>query len=87
MGNLNTTDSLPDYVTKSYTGLSDNSNKDRIIVSFDSVWNRFEKMYVTQHSDQVNFDQNHTYCISLDLLKDIQELRLKEFLRETMNDF
>ncbi len=68
-----------------YSGYSDNSNTDRITVSFDRRRRRFEKIYVTQHSDQVNFDQNHTYRISLDLLKDIQELSLNKFLRETMN--
>ncbi len=85
VGNLNTTDSLPDYVTENYTGYSDNSNKDRIIVSFDPRRRRFENIYVTQHSDQVNFDQNHTYRISAELIKDIQELSRKEFLREHTN--
>ncbi len=33
VGNLNTTDSMPYYVTENYTGLSDDSNK--IIVYFD----------------------------------------------------
>ncbi len=60
---------------------SDNSNTDRIIVSFTSGWKRFENIYVTQHSDQVHFDQNHTYCISIDLLKNIQDLSREEFLR------
>ncbi len=74
VGNLNTTDSLPDYVTENYTGYSDNSNKDRIIVSFDPRRKRFENVYVTQHSDQVNFDQNHTYRISAELIEEIQDL-------------
>ncbi|XP_043090621.1 uncharacterized protein LOC122341330 [Puntigrus tetrazona] len=86
VGNLNTPGSLPGYVTEHHTGYSDDSNTDRIIVSFNSSCNRLEKIYVTQHSDEVNFDQNRTYNISLDLLKDIQELRLKEFLRESVND-
>uniref|UniRef100_A0A9J8CBI4 Uncharacterized protein n=1 Tax=Cyprinus carpio carpio TaxID=630221 RepID=A0A9J8CBI4_CYPCA len=85
VGNLSSTDSLPHYVTKNYTGQSDNSNIDRIMVSFNSSWNIFEKIYVTQHSDEVHFDQNHTYCISPKLLKDIQELSLKKFLRKTIN--
>ncbi len=82
VGNLSTTDSLPDYVTEHYTGYSDNSNMDRIIASFDPRRRRFENIYVTQHSDQVNFDQNHTYRISAELIKDIQDLNRKEFLSE-----
>ncbi|XP_058649827.1 uncharacterized protein LOC131551120 [Onychostoma macrolepis] len=85
VGNLNTAGSLPDYVTENYTGYSDSSNKDRIIVSFDPRWRRFEKIYVTQHSDQTNFDQNHTYCISLDLLMDIKGLKREDFLRGRTN--
>uniref|UniRef100_A0A8C1WCD1 Uncharacterized protein n=1 Tax=Cyprinus carpio TaxID=7962 RepID=A0A8C1WCD1_CYPCA len=85
VGNLSSTNSLPDYVIENYTGYSDNSNKDRIIVSFDSGWNRFEKIYVTQHSGQVKFDQNRTYCISTELIKDIQDLNLEDFLRGRTN--
>ncbi|RXN09077.1 interferon-inducible Gig1 [Labeo rohita] len=85
VGNLNITDSLPDYVTQNHTGYSDNSNKDRIIVSFDPRRRRFENIYVTQHSDQVNFDQNHTYRISAELIKDIQDLSLRKFLRKPKN--
>ncbi|XP_058650185.1 uncharacterized protein LOC131551323 [Onychostoma macrolepis] len=85
VGNLHNAGSLPDYVTENYTGYSDNSNKDRIIVSFDSRLNKFEKIYVTQHSDQVHFDQNHTYCVSIDLLKDIKELSREEFIRGRTN--
>ncbi len=47
---------------------------------------RFDKMYVTQHSDQTHFDQNQAYCISIDLLKNIKELSREDFLRETTND-
>ncbi|KAK9981518.1 hypothetical protein ABG768_001047 [Culter alburnus] len=85
VGNLNTTDSLPRYVTKNYKGWSDESNTDRIIVSFDSRWNRFDSIYVTRHSDLVRFDQNHTYCISIHLLKEIEGLNHAEFLTKTMN--
>lgn len=85
VGNLHKAGSLPPYVTKKYTGYSDDSNKDRIIVSFDSKLNKFEKIYVTQHSDQVNFDQNHTYCISNDLLKDIKKSSHEDFLRGRTN--
>ncbi len=90
VGNLNTPGSLPfrlpDYVTKNYTGYSDSSNTDRIVVSFDSSWNRFDSIYVTQHSDQTNFDQNHTYCISLDLLKRIKVLNRGHLHREMMKN-
>ncbi|KAL1281790.1 hypothetical protein QQF64_000593 [Cirrhinus molitorella] len=86
VGNLHKSDSLPDYVTENYTGHSDSSNKDRIIVSFNSRWKTFENIYVTQHSDQFHFDQNHTYCISIALLKDIKELsRNKDFPRGRTN--
>ncbi len=85
VGNLHNAGSLPYYVTENYTGHSDNSNTDRIIVSFDSGRKRFENIYVTQHSDQVHFDQNHTYCISVDLLKNIQDLSREEFLRGRTN--
>ncbi|XP_056312504.1 uncharacterized protein LOC130225094 [Danio aesculapii] len=71
VGNLNYTASLPDYVTGNYTGHSDDSNCDRIIASYDSGWDMFGEIYVTRHSDQRNFDQNHTYRISTDLLKAI----------------
>ncbi|KAK9981513.1 hypothetical protein ABG768_001042 [Culter alburnus] len=82
VGNLNTTGSLPLYVTQYYTGYIDNSNTDRIIVLFNSRWNRFDSIYVTQHSDQVRFDQNHTYCISIKLMKDIKNLSREDFLKE-----
>ncbi|XP_043090428.1 uncharacterized protein LOC122341118 [Puntigrus tetrazona] len=81
VGNLHKADSLPEYVTRRYTGDLDGSNTDRIIVSFNPVWRRFESVYVTQHSDQVHFDQNRTYRISPDLIKDIKDLSRKDFLR------
>uniref|UniRef100_A0A673I7I1 Uncharacterized protein n=1 Tax=Sinocyclocheilus rhinocerous TaxID=307959 RepID=A0A673I7I1_9TELE len=85
VGNLHSTGSLPYYVTENYTGYSDSSNTDRIIVSFDSRRRRFENVYVTQHSDQVHFDQNHTYCISTELIKDIQDLSREAFLSGRTN--
>ncbi|XP_026128191.1 uncharacterized protein LOC113108961 [Carassius auratus] len=86
VGNLSTPGSLPLYVTRHYTGELDSSNKDRIIVSFDSGWNRFHHIYVTRHSDQTNFDPSHTFRISLGLLREIKRLSYEDFLRETMND-
>uniref|UniRef100_A0A9J8CHI0 Uncharacterized protein n=1 Tax=Cyprinus carpio carpio TaxID=630221 RepID=A0A9J8CHI0_CYPCA len=85
VGNLHNAGSLPDYVTENYSGYSDSSNKDRIIVSFNSRLNKFEKIYVTQHSDKVHFDQNHTYCISTDLLKEIKQLSRDKFLKGRTN--
>jgi len=83
VGNLNKTGSLPGYVTEKYSRWSNDSNKDRIIVSFNSGWNRFDSMYVTQHSGVLSFDQNHTYNISIDLLMKIKSLNHAEFLRQT----
>ncbi len=89
VGNLSATGSqpyrLPYYVTENYTRHSD-SNTDRIIVSFNSSWNRFDSIYVTRHSDQTNFDQNHTCCISIDLLKSIKMLNREHFRREIINN-
>lgn len=85
VGNLNTPDSLPYYVIEYHSGHSDNSNKDRIIVSYNSRQRRFMNVYVTQHSDQKHFDQNHTYRISIDLLKDIQGLSREDFLSGRTN--
>jgi len=89
VGNLHITDSLPDYVTDDDTGfLNDDSNTDRIIVLFRSHWStsQFDRIYVTQHSDPVNFDQNHTYCIRTKLIKAIKRLSRNKFLRKTLND-
>uniref|UniRef100_A0A9J8BZI1 Uncharacterized protein n=1 Tax=Cyprinus carpio carpio TaxID=630221 RepID=A0A9J8BZI1_CYPCA len=86
VGNLHNAALLPYYVTENYSGYSDNSNKDRIIVSFDSRLNRFDSIYVTQHSDQTNFDQNHTYDINIRLLKEIKTLNREHFCREMKNN-
>uniref|UniRef100_A0A8C2G9S5 Uncharacterized protein n=1 Tax=Cyprinus carpio TaxID=7962 RepID=A0A8C2G9S5_CYPCA len=85
VGNLRTCGSLPKYVTKNYTRHSKKSNTDRIIVSFNSGCNRFENIYVTQHSDRVKFDRNRTYCISTELIKDIQDLSREDFLSGCTN--
>lgn len=85
VGNLKYTDSLPEYLTEDYTRYLDDSNTDRIIVSFKYGSNqaRFESIYVTQHSDPSHFDQNHTYHVSTDLMKDIQKLSMEKFLKKT----
>lgn len=89
-GNLNHPDhSLPYYVTENFTGYSDASNTDRIIVSLLTDWNghlRFHEIYVTQHSDQTHFDMSRTYRISPGLMKDIRNLTQAKFLRQMEND-
>ncbi|TSX30744.1 hypothetical protein Baya_13721 [Bagarius yarrelli] len=75
--------SLPKYLRKDYTGLIDDSNMDRIIVSFNKNTNSFDKVYVTQHRDQSNFNKNSTYDISSCLVMMIRELPLEKFLSKT----
>ncbi|XP_060771992.1 uncharacterized protein LOC132882904 [Neoarius graeffei] len=83
VGNLNKPRSyeLPHYVREEYTGLYDNSNTDRIIVSMDNEW--FDKVYVTEHNDRSNYNSDVTYRISKGLLKLIQGLSLNDFLWRT----
>uniref|UniRef100_A0A3B4BP40 Uncharacterized protein n=1 Tax=Pygocentrus nattereri TaxID=42514 RepID=A0A3B4BP40_PYGNA len=56
---------LPHYVTEVKTH-QQGSNTDRIIVSRDDVW--FDKVYITTHRDESNFDIDSTYRISKGLL-------------------
>ncbi|XP_051983580.1 uncharacterized protein LOC127644434 [Xyrauchen texanus] len=85
VGNLNTLNAaLPPYVTENYTGRTDDSNTDRIIISFDKNLNRFDCIYVTKHSDKSHFNRNCTFRISQGLIKLIQRLSWKE-LEETVN--
>ncbi|XP_055060370.2 uncharacterized protein [Misgurnus anguillicaudatus] len=85
VGNLNDSGSLPPYVTVNHNRNHADSNKDRIIVCYNSDLRRFDRIYVTQHADQVNFDQNHTYRISQGLIRTIGSMALGEFLRQTKN--
>ncbi|XP_072526260.1 uncharacterized protein [Salminus brasiliensis] len=80
VGNLNSAgaDELPEYVREDYTGLQDNSNMDRIIVSLDC--DCFSRVYVTEHDDRTNYNPCATYRISKGLLKVIKNLELEEFL-------
>ncbi|XP_036438905.1 uncharacterized protein LOC118816572 [Colossoma macropomum] len=71
---------LPDYVTEDKTRKQDGSNMDRIIVSRDNVW--FDRVYITAHKDESNFDIDSTYRISKGLLRIISQLTLEEFLYE-----
>lgn len=85
VGNLNDSGSLPYYVTVNHKRNRADSNKDRIIVGYNSDLRSFDRIYVTQHADPVNFDQNHTYRISQGLIRTIGSLALEEFLRQMKN--
>ncbi|XP_073716645.1 uncharacterized protein [Misgurnus anguillicaudatus] len=85
VGNLNDSGSLPSYVTVNHNRNRADSNKDRIIVRYNSGLSSFDRIYVTQHADHVNFDQNHTYRISQGLIRTIGSMALGEFLRQTRN--
>ncbi|XP_053087128.1 uncharacterized protein LOC113524534 [Pangasianodon hypophthalmus] len=82
VGNLNSegADELPDYVCQAYTGLYDNSNKDRIIVSLKNGY--FDKVYITEHLDEWNYNPNKTYCINNKLIKYISRKKRMNFLNE-----
>lgn len=92
VGNLSTRhyhpDALPHAVNKNYDPDVPASNTDRIVASVDSFGNKvwFDKIYVTQHSDQTHFDQNRTYLISREIIEDIKNLTPGEFLRQMKND-
>ncbi|XP_036438902.1 uncharacterized protein LOC118816569 [Colossoma macropomum] len=83
VGNLNSAgaDELPDYVREDYTGLMDDSNMDRIIVSLDD--DMFDRVYVTEHDSRIHYNPNATYRISKGLLQIISDLELEDFLRKT----
>ncbi|KAI4905806.1 hypothetical protein NFI96_002377 [Prochilodus magdalenae] len=71
---------LPGYVRKDFTGNTDRSNMDRIIVSLDDEW--FDKVYITEHINESEYDINRTYRITRGLLMIIRRLTLEEFLEE-----
>ncbi|XP_058242686.1 uncharacterized protein LOC131351308 [Hemibagrus wyckioides] len=72
---------LPPYVREHYNKDINNSNKDRIIIS--SINMSVYTVYVTEHSDQSNFNKRATYQISKRLIMIIRGLRLDEFLQRT----
>ncbi|XP_048051074.1 uncharacterized protein LOC125271132 isoform X2 [Megalobrama amblycephala] len=83
VGNLNSpgAEELPDYVSEDNSPDLHNSNTDRIIVSlYDEEW--FHRVYVTQHHNRSNYDQNATYRISRGLLMIIRRRSLEYFLEE-----
>lgn len=71
---------LPDYVLEDYTNHHDKSNKDRVIVSVDDEW--FDKVYITEHQGQSNYNSDATCCISRGLLMIIRRMTLQDFLSE-----
>ncbi|XP_058242683.1 uncharacterized protein LOC131351307 isoform X2 [Hemibagrus wyckioides] len=85
VGNLNKAgaDDLPDYVLEDYNQNPDHceSNMERIIVSVDDEC--IERVYVTEHTDQADFNKEATYCISRGLIKIIRQLTLQELLEQT----
>lgn len=90
VGNLNEI-LLPSYIASSdNTKKQHKCNKDRIIVLYDTFLKTFKVIYVTQHLSQKGkrkqFDQHQTYCISPDLIKLIQDLKLKDILHKTMDN-
>ncbi|XP_010900945.2 uncharacterized protein LOC105029331 [Esox lucius] len=91
VGNLNTenypeANDLQPYVRRYYELAPGNyrqSNKDRIIIKLNQ--RKVKATYVTEHKDgnRGDFDPEHTHLVSPDLIRDIQELELKEFLELT----
>ncbi|KAI5087849.1 hypothetical protein C0J45_22338 [Silurus meridionalis] len=82
VGNLNRdgAEQLPEYVQEAYTGDYDDSNKDRIIVSFKHGC--FDKVYVTEHGDEWNYDPDKTYRINIKVIKYISRKKSTIFLSE-----
>lgn len=83
VGNLNSAgaEDLPEYVTEDKFTDEDDSNTDRIIVSLNDD-DEFDRVYLSQHQDQSNYDPYNTYRISKGLLKIIKRMRLEDFLKK-----
>ncbi|KAK3553731.1 hypothetical protein QTP70_007593 [Hemibagrus guttatus] len=85
VGNLSKSgaDDLPDYVLEDYNQDPDDceSNMERIIVSVDDEC--IDRVYVTEHTDQADFNKEATYRISRGLIKIIRDLTLENFLSKT----
>lgn len=86
VGNLNVEEAadLPLYVRRKFTGEYDGSNKDRIIISLTG--NTIERVYVTEHVNQRNFNPNHTYEVSQRFIKQIRGMELEQFLQNCYNN-
>ncbi|KAA0712438.1 hypothetical protein E1301_Tti012961 [Triplophysa tibetana] len=83
IGNLNSpgADQLPSYVSEDYSPYNnddDDSNTDRIIISVDDD-EYIERVYVTQHIDNSNYDPGATFRISKGLLMNIRRKNLEMF--------
>lgn len=75
---------LPCYVTKDYNRNIPNSNRDRIVIqTLENTPTRVTRLYITQHPHKSNsYDRRHTYEISSQLIREIQNMELEEFLRQ-----
>ncbi|KAI7791399.1 uncharacterized protein LOC130548761 [Triplophysa rosa] len=82
IGNLNSPGAhqLPSYVSEDCSAYNDDddSNTDRIIVSVDDD-EYIERVYVTQHIDNSNYDPDTTFRISKGLLMFIRRMDLEKF--------
>ncbi|XP_007232790.3 uncharacterized protein LOC103043743 [Astyanax mexicanus] len=87
VGNLNHEEArnLPDYVRREYNGYQYNNNADRIIICVDH--DSVNRVYVTSHGGQRNFNPNQTFQISPQLLKTIRRMKREDFIRETTSVF
>ncbi|XP_027001897.1 uncharacterized protein LOC113642536 [Tachysurus fulvidraco] len=86
VGNLSRpeADDLPDYVLEDYNQNPDHceSNMERIIFSVDDEC--IDRVYVTEHIDQADFNKEATFGISRGLITIIRQLRtLEDFLKKT----
>lgn len=71
---------LPGYVRCDYTGYHDGSNIDRIIVSVDGEY--FDRVYITEHLGDSDYNPHGTYRISKGLITIIQDYTRDGFLDE-----
>lgn len=80
VGNLNKdgAEDLPYDVRQANAGHHDDSNKDRIIVSL--INDCFDKVYITEHINERDYDPNKTYLIKKKLIKYIRSKTRAEFL-------
>ncbi|KAK2852253.1 hypothetical protein Q7C36_007454 [Tachysurus vachellii] len=85
VGNLSRPEAnyLPYYVLEDYNQnpYHCESNMERIIFSVDDEC--IDRVYVTEHSDQADFNKEATFGISRGLIKMISRLTLEDFLEKT----
>ncbi|XDV15714.1 hypothetical protein PO909_015732 [Leuciscus waleckii] len=86
VGNLNYSgaDKLPNYVRANYSRNIPDNNKDRVIVRLDAN-GRFNRVYVTEHSDPKRFDGSKTFRVSQGLLLIIKNKSRDQYLSELSN--